>query len=109
LPGDNSIAGRARWSGSIPVLRRRCARGWGETLTLQRLGATGGLYRSRRSTNAIENLNGSVVHFCHNVRRWNEGSILVRWIGSALNEAQQRFRRLNEFQEMKHLVAAVDR
>lgn len=83
--------------------------GMEETLTLQRLGVTGALYRSLRSTNAIENLNGSVVHFCHNVRRWKDGSMLVRWIGSALNEAQQRFRRLKGFQEMKHLVAALDR
>ena len=80
-----------------------------ETLTLQRLGATGGLYRSLRSTNAIENLNGSVVHFCHNVRRWKDGSMLLRWIGSALHEAQNRFRRLKGFQDMKHLVAALDR
>lgn len=35
--------------------------------------------------------------------------MLLRWIGSALHEAQQRFRRLKGFQEMKHLVAALDR
>src|SRR5207253_9680800 len=38
-----------------------------ETLTLQRLGVTGALYRTVRSTNAIENLNGLVGHFVHNV------------------------------------------
>jgi transposase-like protein len=32
--------------------------GLAETLTLQRLGVTGALYRTLRSTNAIENLNG---------------------------------------------------
>jgi putative transposase len=35
--------------------------GLDETLTLQRLGVTGALYRTLRSTNAIENLNGLVV------------------------------------------------
>src|SRR5262249_43296388 len=44
--------------------------GLDETLTLQRLGVTGALYRTLRSTNAIENLNGRVGHFIHHVRRW---------------------------------------
>jgi putative transposase len=80
-----------------------------ETLTLQRLGVTGTLYRSLRSTNAIENLNGSVVRFCRNVRRWKDGAMLLRWIGSALHEAQRGFRRVKGFRDMKHLVAALDR
>ena len=80
-----------------------------ETLTLQRLGVSGALYRSLRSTNAIENLNGSVVHFCRNVRRWRDGAMLLRWIGASLREAQSRFRRLKGFRDMKHLVAALDR
>lgn len=80
-----------------------------ETLTLQSLGVTGTLYRSLRSTNAIENLNGSVVRFCRNVRRWKDGAMLLRWIGSALHEAQGGFRRVKGFRDMKHLVAALDR
>lgn len=80
-----------------------------ETLTLQRLGVTGALYRSLRSTNAIENLNGSVAHFCRNVRRWRDGSMLLRWIGASLREAEKKFRRLKGFRDMKHLVAALDR
>jgi putative transposase len=80
-----------------------------ETLTLQRLGVSGALYRSLRSTNAIENLNGSVISFCRNVRRWRDGSMLLRWIGASLREAQNKFRRLKGFRDMKHLVAALDR
>ncbi len=80
-----------------------------ETLTLQRLGVTGALYRSLRSTNAIENLNGSVVRFCRNVRRWQDGAMLLRWIGSSLHEAQRSFRRVKGFRDMKQLVAALDR
>ena len=80
-----------------------------ETLTLQRRGVVGTLYRSLRSTNAIENLNGSVVRFCHNVRRWKDGAMLLRWIGSALHESQRGFRRVKGFRDMKLLVAALDR
>jgi putative transposase len=80
-----------------------------ETLTLQRLGITDSLYRTLRSTNAIENLNGSVMHFAHNVRRWRDASMMLRWIGTGLHEAQKQFRRLKGFRDMKRLVAALDR
>jgi len=83
--------------------------GLDETLTLQRLGVTDGLYRALRSTNAIENLNGSVVHFARNVRRWKDASMMLRWIATGLHEAQKQFRRLKGFRDMKHLVAALDR
>jgi putative transposase len=80
-----------------------------ETLTLQRLGVTGGLYRTLRSTNPIENLNGSVMLYARNVRRWKDGTMILRWVGSALHEAQRQFRRLKGFRDMKRLVAALDR
>ena len=67
--------------------------GLDETLTLQRLGVTGALYRTLRSTNAIENLNGLVGHFVHNVRRWRDG----------------RFRRLRGHRDLAALIRALDR
>jgi transposase-like protein len=83
--------------------------GLAETLTLQRLGVTGALYRTLRSTNAIENLNGLVGQFVRNVRRWRDGAMLVRWIGTALQEAQRRFRRIRGCGEMPALIRALDR
>jgi putative transposase len=81
--------------------------GLDETLTLQRLGITGSLYRSLRSTNPIENLNGSVAQFTRNVKRWRDGAMVVRWVGSALHAAQQRFRRLRGYKQMPQLIAAL--
>ena len=83
--------------------------GLAETLTLQRLGVTGALYRTLRSTNAIENLNGLVGHFVRNVRRWRDGGMLVRWIATGLQDAQQRFRRIRGCGEMPALFRALDR
>jgi transposase-like protein len=60
-----------------------------ETLTLQRLGITGALYRTLRSTNPIENLNGLLGRFTRNVKRWRDGSMIVRWIGSGIFEAKR--------------------
>jgi hypothetical protein len=81
----------------------------GHLAYLQRLGVTGALYRTLRSTNAIENLNGLAGHFVHNVRRWRDGTMLVRWIATALQDAQQRFRRIKGCGEMPALIRALDR
>lgn len=83
--------------------------GLDETLTLQTLGLTGALYRTLRSTNVIENLNGLVGHYARNVRRWRDGSMLVRWIASGLHEARRSFRRVRGYADLAHLVTALNR
>jgi transposase-like protein len=80
-----------------------------ETLTLQRLGVSGALYRTLRSTNAIENLNGLVGHFVRNVRRWRDGRMLVRWIAAGLDEARRSFRRVRGYKDIPKLITALDR
>ena len=42
------------------------------------LGDTAALWRTLRTTNPIENLNGSAAHYCRNVKRW--GSKLPRQV-----------------------------
>jgi transposase-like protein len=83
--------------------------GLDETLTLQGLGVTGALYRTLRSTNAIENLNGLVGRFVRNVRRWRDGRMLVRWIAAGLHEARRSFRRLRGHADLPALIRALDR
>ena len=78
-----------------------------ETLTLQRLGLTGALYRTLRSTNAIENLNGSVATYTRNVKRWRDGQMVLRWVGAALHEASAHFRRVRGYRELPILIAAL--
>ena len=78
-----------------------------ETLTLQTLGISGALWKTRRSTNPIENLNGGVAAFTRNVRRWRNGAMILRWVGSAILEAEQQFRRVRGFREMPALSDAL--
>ena len=78
-----------------------------ETLTLQQMKVTGALYKTLRSTNPIENLNGSLGRFTRNVKRWNGGEMLLRWSAAALHDAQQRFRLLRGCKQMPSLVAAL--
>ena len=80
-----------------------------ETLTLQRLGldVDGALYRTLRSTNVIENLNGSVATYTRNVKRWQGGSMILRWVTSAVIDASERFRRVRGYRELDILIAQL--
>ena len=91
---------QARHPGASASLRE----GLEDTLTLQALGVTGALYRTLRTTNPIENLNGSVAHYSRNVRRWKDASMILRWVASALDDASARFRKLRGHAEMKTLL-----
>lgn len=79
-----------------------------ETLTVQELGITGALYRTLRTTNPIENLNGSVARYCRNVKRWGDGQMVLRWVASALSDAAHRMRKLRGCSQMRSLLKALD-
>ena len=79
-----------------------------ETLTVQALGITGALYRTLRTTNPIENLNGSVAHYSRNVKRWGDGQMVLRWVASALSDAATRMRKLRGCGQMRTLLKALD-
>jgi putative transposase len=91
-----------------PGAARSLREGLAETLTVQGLGLSGALYRTLRTTNPIENLNGSIAHYARNVKRWKNGAMAERWATSALDDAQGRFRRLVGFRDMPKLLAALD-
>jgi putative transposase len=79
-----------------------------ETLTVQELGITGALYRTLRTTNPIENLNGSVARYCRNVKRWGNGQMVLRWVASALSDAAHRMRKLRGCSQMRSLLKALE-
>ena len=94
----------ADYPGAAASLRE----GLDETLTVLRLGLTGPLQRTLRTTNSIENLNGGVERYTRNVKRWRGGQMIQRWVASALLEAEQHFRRVRGYRDMRHLVRALD-
>ena len=77
-----------------------------EMLTVQQLGVTGALHRTLRTTNPIENLNGSVAHLTRNVKRWKDGQMPLRRMAGALSDAMGRFRTRRGYREMNFLLAA---
>ena len=66
------------------------------------------MQRTLRTTNIIENLNGGVERYTRNVKRWRGGQMIQRWVASALLEAEQHFRRIRGYRDMRHLVRALD-
>lgn len=73
-----------------------------------RLGIGAALHRTLRSTNPIENLQGTIQRVVRNVKRWRGGSMALRWCVTALIEAERRFRRVKGHREMPQLVAALE-
>jgi putative transposase len=93
----------AKHPGAAASLRE----GLEETLTVQQLGITGALYRTLRTTNPIENLNGSIARFTRNVKRWKDGQMTLRWVAGAFSDAKERFRKLRGHRDVKLLLAAL--
>ena len=92
---------------SHPSAARSVREGLDETLTLTRLGVDGALYKTLRSTNAIENLNGLTAQYLRNVKRWRDGAMLERWVGASLIEVVRGFRKIRGSRDFKHLVATI--
>jgi len=80
-----------------------------ETLTVLKLGLSRTLTRSLSTTNAVENVMSSIRRTTRNVKRWRNPSMIRRWVGLSILEAQKKFRRLKGHSEMNALVAALAR
>jgi putative transposase len=66
------------------------------------------LARTLRSTNAIE----SMIEICRdhssNVKRWRDGTMVLRWCAAGMVEAAKQFRRVNGYLHLAALRAALD-
>ena len=56
----------------------------------------------------MENLNGSVEHYTHNVKRWRQAKMIVRWVAAALVDAEKKFRRIRGYRDLADLFASLD-
>src|SRR5437867_8136974 len=82
--------------------------GLDETLTVIALGIVGSLHQTLRSTNPIENMQGTIRRVTRNVKRWRDGAMVLRWVVTALMEAEKKFRRVKGYRDMPQLLAALD-
>ncbi len=78
-----------------------------ETLTVMRLELPENLERVLSSTNLIENLFGRVREIGRRVKRWQNGTMVLRWTAAGVLEAERDFRKLVGYRAMPILVAAL--
>jgi putative transposase len=78
-----------------------------ETLTVLKLGLPPRLRRFFATTNAIENLIGTLRHVARNVKRWRDGTMIRRWVGLGVLRAAARFRRIKGHGDLAVLATAL--
>jgi transposase-like protein len=81
--------------------------GLAETLTVLNMELPEWLERTLATTNPIENLNGSIRRITRNVKRWDDGRMVLRWVAASLAEARKGFRKLRGYKGMPKLMAAL--
>lgn len=80
-----------------------------ETLTVWKLELPEALRRFFATTNAIENVMGTIRRVTRNVKRWRDGKMAKRWTALGLQEAGRRFKRIKGHRHLPALVAALAR
>jgi transposase-like protein len=83
--------------------------GLDETLTVTRLGLSGSLLDTFKSTNPIESMISIARDVTGNVKRWKNGKMVVRWMAAGLLDAEKRFRRVKGYRDMPTLRVALRR
>jgi len=78
-----------------------------DTLTLTRLDLPEALERVLSSTNLIENLFSRVRDLAHRVKRWQGGTMILRWTAAGVLEAERSFRRIAGYRALPKLIAAL--
>lgn len=81
--------------------------GLDETLTVLRLALPPTLCRTFSTTNAIENMNGTIRRVARNVKRWRGQSMVARWVALGVAQAARKFRRVKGHTQMSTLVASL--
>lgn len=83
-----------RIGGEHPSAAASLEEGLDETLTVMAFALPQNLERVLSTTNAIENLIGSVRLLGRRVKRWRGGQMILRWAVAAVVDAATRFRRV---------------
>ena len=78
-----------------------------ETLTIMRLNLPESLERVLSSTNLIENLFSRVREIARRVKRWQGGTMILRWTAAGVLEAERSFRKIAGYRGLPKLVAAL--
>ncbi len=91
-----------------PAAAASLTEGLAETLTITRLGVTGALKKTLASTNPIESMIECVRRSSHNVKRWQNGEMALRWTAAGMLEAEGQFRKIIGYSDLAKLAVAIE-
>jgi transposase-like protein len=86
---------------------RSLEEGLEETLQLHKLGLIEELGSSFSTTNLIENLNSQLRKYLGRIRKWVNPDMKARWLATSLTEIEHKMRRVNNFEKLYLLRAAI--
>jgi len=89
--------------------RLRLEEGLEETLTVHKFRVPEQLRRTLATTNVIESAFSMVETACCNVKRWQKGDQIERWVGSGLLVAESRFRKVIGVKHIPAFLAEMAR
>ena len=90
-----------------PSAARSLEEGLEETLTVHKLRVPEQLRRTLCCTNVIESAFSIVETVCWNVKRWQPGDQIERWVGSGLLVAERQFRRVIGHRQIPLLLSSM--
>jgi len=106
--GMAKLEEHARWlERSHPDAAASLREGMEEMFTINRLGLPPTLRRCLGTTNIIENPNSGMRQRTRNVKRWRDGKMVLRWLGSAYLDNEKHFRRIMGYKDLWILEAAL--
>jgi putative transposase len=79
-----------------------------ETLTVHRLGVTGYLRCSLRTTNIMESAFSSVRRYMGRVTRFRDEAQMELWVTRSILESERHFRKLRGYRQLRKLRAALE-
>ncbi len=92
------------WPSAAASLRE----GLHELFTINRLGLPASLRRCLGTTNLIDNSHSALRDRTRRVKRWQSGSMVLRWAAASLDAAAKSFRRIMGHEHLWMLQAALD-
>jgi putative transposase len=78
-----------------------------EMFTIRRLGVGDRLARTLSSTNPVESMISIARSTARNVKRWQDGQMVRRWVAAGMLNAERSFRRIKGHADMPVLLAAL--
>lgn len=90
-----------------PSAARSLEEGLEETLTVHKLRVPDQLRRTLSCTNVIESAFSIVETVCRNVKRWQGGDQIERWVGSGLLVAEQQFRKVIGYRQIPLFLSSM--